>query len=445
MKLNIEEITETRKKFTVVVAAEEIADEEKKITAEFNRNARVPGFRQGKAPLNIIKQRFARDIKTELNRSLSQKAYQTMSDEGDSDIYQVVDFTEGNFTGGGEAEVIFTVDINPVFNLPDYKGIETEVESVEVSDEEVEQAIVEMQKQRSDFKVVERAANKGDYVKVSYEGKIGDELIKDIVPDKPIYGTQENTWEEAGAEESFGVKAIIEAVTGMQAGDTATVNQKFEDDFEIEALAGKEATYSITVSEVRERILPELDASFLESLKVESAEELKDKMLTDLEAQKKNKVHQAKIRQIEEELRARIEFPLPESAVENETQNVMRQVMTQEMRRGISQEEIMKNSDQLMEFAKRSALNRVKENIILRKIAEKESIEVTEQDMQQYIIQQAMASRTPIDKFVKDLKKDADQIKAIRDGLLLSKTLDFIAGEAKEIPHVHTADCGHDH
>ena len=198
----------------------------------------------------------------------------------------------------------------------------------------MEAAIDETRKQRASFQVVERAAGKGDFVKVSYEGEIEGSPIADMVPDKPIWGKQENTWEEAGADEQqMGVPVIIEGLVGMISGDKKEAEMDFPADFDVPELAGKKAIYRFEVHEVRTRVLPELDDKFLESMKLESVEQFKDQVYEDLLNRKKYDNRQAQRQQIIEEINARVEFPLPESALEKETNSAMADIMKQNMNR----------------------------------------------------------------------------------------------------------------
>ena len=325
MNVTIQEVSETRKKLIVSISGEEILEEEKSLLKEFIQQVRIPGFRPGKAPPQLVRSRYAKEFAGELNRKLSASAYEKAAKEADMDIAGVIEMDEGEFDSSREGQITFTVDVNPHFNLPEYKGIKTEVVSEEVSDEEIETAIEEMHKQRSSFDVVDRAAAQGDFVKVSYEGEIEGRPIAEIAPDKPIWGKQENTWEEAGTKkEELGVPAVVEGIVGMNVGEKKEAEMEFPEDFQVPELAGKKANYKFEVHEVRTRVLAELDKKFLESMKLESVEQLKDQVFEDLENRKKYQNRQDKRQQIIEELNSRVEFSLPESTLENETNIAMR-------------------------------------------------------------------------------------------------------------------------
>ena len=302
----------------------------------------------------MIRGRFAKQISEELGRKLTSKAYHYAMDESKLDIYTVVDFEGGEFKAGEAGELTLTVDVNPDFNLPEYKGIETALSPVEVDDKEVDAAIDEIRRQRSDFKVVERAVEKGDFVKVSYEGKIEGQPIAELVPNSPIWGKQDNTWEEAGAENVMGVQAGVEGLVGMKVGESKEAEMDFPEDHAVPELAGKKGTYSMEVHEVRERVLPEMNEEFLKSMKLESVEQLKDQIYDDLKGRKDQERRSDQRRQILDALSERIEFPLPESALERETENAMREIMSRNIQQGVPESELEAHKDEIFDGARRA-------------------------------------------------------------------------------------------
>ena len=433
MIVTIEEVNETRKKLIVSISVEEILEEEKTLLKEFIKQVRIPGFRPGKAPPKLVRSRHAKDFAAELNRKLSAGAYEKATEEAGMDISSVIAMDEAEFDSSREGQITFTVDINPEFNLPEYKGIKTEVGPEEVSDEEIETALEELRKQRSSFDVVERTAAQGDFVKVSYEGEIAGRPIAEIVPGKPIWGKQENTWEEAGAEkEELGVSAVVESLVGMNVGEKKETEMEFPEDFKVAELAGKKANYKIEVHEVRARALPELDDKFLESMKLESVEQLKDQIFEDLENRKKYRNRQAKRQQIMDELNSRVEFPLPESALESETESAMRDIMLQNMDRGVPESEFEKHKEEIYENARRAAARRVKTGILISRIAKEEKISVEQEDMQAAIFSQAMATRTKPKEFVRQIEKDPVRLQALRRSALTNKVLEWLVQQSVE-------------
>ncbi len=402
---------------------------------KFSSEIRIPGFRPGKAPDELIRRRYAKELEEELKRKIISKAYEKVTKDSELDIFAIVEVENEKLELGAEATISFTVDLRPTFELPEYKGITTEVSQDEVKESEVETAIDEIRNQRAEYNVVEQAAQKGDYVKVSYEGKIDDQPIIDLVPDHPIYGRQSMTWEEAGATDKHipGVRAVIDGLVGMKAGDKQSVSMDFPKDFEVKALAEKTATYSIEVSEVREKKLPELNEDFFKSLKIESLQHLKEHVQKELNKRKEQERFAQQQQQVIEAIVSKIDFSLPQSAVEQEARSLLTEYMRRKKLGAAEQERELKDP-KLTEEVQKIASKRVKLEMILEKIAKVETIKIEQQELQNAIMHEAMATKTPPKELVKELQKNSERVAEIRRRLLFDKTLKFIVEQAVVSP-----------
>ncbi|MFT5622121.1 MAG: trigger factor [Bacteroidia bacterium] len=431
VKTDIQDINETRKTITVSVAAAEIASIEASLIKEFMRDAKIPGFRPGKAPENMIRMRYAKELKSELSQRVVSKAHQEGVAKSDFEIFGVVDLNEGEIAAGSDATITFTVDVLQAFEVPAYEGLKVTNEPTEASAEEVEKMFEQLLSQRAEFNVAEKAAEKGDYVRCSYEGKIGDELVADLVPETPMFGSQKVTWEEAGAEGTPGVQAIVDGVVGMQAGDEKEVTMEFAEDFKPEALAGKTVVYSLKAEEVREKVMPAMDDAFFASMQVKDEAELRERISANIEGQKKEKNLNAERQQITEQLLASVEFAIPESGIESETEAVLRDFMQRNMQQGASEADFEAHKEQLHEGASKAAHDRLKSRLILSKIAEKEKVQVENDDFSRMIMMQAQQSGEKPEKIVKEIQKDQSRINNMRSEILLGKTMDLILDKAE--------------
>ena len=431
VKTDVQDITETRKTITVSVAAAEIASIEAKLINEFKRDAKIPGFRPGKAPENMIRMRYAKELKSELSQRVVAKAHQDGVAKSDFEIYGIVDLDEGAIAAGSDATIKFTVDVLQAFDIPAYEGLKVTNEPTDASAEEVDKMMEQILSQRAEFNVAEKAADKGDYVRCGYEGKIGDELVADLVPDAPMFGTQATTWEEAGAEGTPGVQAIVDGIIGMKAGDEKEVTMEFPKDFKPEALAGKSAVYSIKAEEVREKVMPEMDDAFFESMQVKDEAELRERISENIENQKKQQNANTERQQITEHLLGSVEFAVPESGIESETEAVLRDFMQRNMQQGASEADFEANKDQLHEGATKAAHDRLKSRLILSKIAEQEKVQAENDDFSRMIMMEAQQSGQKPEKIVKEIQKDQNRINRMRSEILLGKTMDLILDKAE--------------
>jgi trigger factor len=431
VKIDVQDINPTRKTIAVNVSSKELAEQEAKLIKDFKRQAKIPGFRPGKAPENMVRTRFAKDIQQELQQRVVSQAHQEGVVGADFEVFTIVELDQGEIESGKDATVTFTVDIIPEFALPVYEGLKVTNGPTEPSEEEVSKMLDQILSQRAEFNVAEKVAEKGDYVQCAYEGKIGDDLVADLVPDSPMYGTQKTTWEEAGSEDAPGVRAVVDGLVGMKAGDTKEVTMEFPEDFKPEALAGKTAVYSLEAKEVREKVMPEMDEAFLKSLQVKDEAELRERIGENIENQKKQQNANAERQQITEELLKAVDFPIPESGVEAETDSVLRDFMQRNMQQGVSAEEFEKHKESLHEGAGKAAHDRLKSRLILTKIAEKEKIKVENEDFSRMIMMEAQQIGQKPDKLVKELRKDQDRVNQMRRDIILGKTMDLLVEKAE--------------
>ena len=432
MNLSIKEAGTARQIATVTFDAEEIQTKEKEACNEIGKVANIPGFRKGKAPSNVIRKRFSKELNDELTRKLSTEAYESIMENKDFKVYSILKVEPGSIDTNSGTSVDITYDIEPEFEIPDYENFQVTTEPVEVTDEDIDKELDAIREQRSTFEEVDRIAQEGDYIKCSYEGMLDGSPVSDLVPDKPMYGKQSNTWEEAGESKGMGVDAIAKGVVGMKKGDKKEVEAKFDKDFEVPPLAGKTIMYNIEVHEVREKKSPEMNEEFLQTLKVENLQELKDRVATDLENRKKRDIQNSKRSQITKKFLEIPDFPLPQQAVEDESNIIFQSKAQQAIQRGAKQEDIESKKDELWKEAKVQGEARVKLTIILSKIAEKEKVEVSNEDLARAATQEAMMQRKDPTAYIKELSQNRQQLHRLRQDILHDKTLELVADKAKE-------------
>lgn len=430
----VENISDTRKALVVTVPAADMASEEQAVLGEIAKQARLPGFRPGKAPAEMVRKRYAKEIDEELHRKVAGKAYEEALKESKVSVFQVVNMEGPPFKRGEDAVVKFTVDVVAEFALPEYKGLPVQASGTDVADAEVEAAIKELREARADYTVVERAAAAGDFVKLNYAGTLNGQPIAELAPERTILGTQNGTWEEAGSTTAPGVRAVIDGVIGMKAGDKKEVTQAFAADLDVAALAGQTGTYALEVLEVREKRPAALDETLLKSLQCETVEQLHARVRDDLKSRKEQQAQASSREQVVKALTGAVEFPLPESAVENETQVVLRDYMERQMRQGVPEAEFEKRKDELFAGARQAAASRVKLNLILQKIAEKEGLKVESEDLHKRIMQEAMMARQRPEQIVKRLQEDRQLLGQLQRAVLHAKTLDFVVEKANISP-----------
>jgi trigger factor len=431
VNVQLNNVSDTRKSLVVTLDPSEVDAVHQTVVKEFSQLARIPGFRPGKAPAAMVAKRFAKDIDEEFKQKVVSKAYRDALEQQKLDVLNIVNVEPGTVAPGAAAAVTVTLDVRPEFTLPDYVGLATEVAPTEASDAEVDAVIEGMRAERAEFKVVERPAVKSDYVKLAYEGSIDGKPITELAPDKQIYGKVPQTWEEVeGANEGV-IPGLGAQLAGLKPGDKKDVSVTFPADFAaVPSLSGKTAVYAIEVQEIRERALPPLDEAFFKANRVDDLEGLRSSIRNQLKARKEAQNRAEQRRQVSEAIANKVEFAVPDSLVESETQSVLRQFIEDNMRRGVPQESFEKDKKELFEGARKAAEKRVKVQLILAKVAEAEKLQVSEQDIDQFIYRESMRTQQKPEKLVKSLTNDREQLRAIQQSIIFDKAIDFLVSKA---------------
>ena len=431
MNVQITDINETRKTLTVTLDKSEVDGEYNAILGDFTRQVSLPGFRPGKAPAAMVAKRFGKELKDEFKQKVIGKAYRDGLDQSKLAVLSLVDVEEGQIEPGLSAAIKLTVDVRPEFQLPDYAGLETQVQPVDPTDAEVDTVIEGLRAERAEFKVAERTAAKGDYVRFGYTGTLDGKPLTELVADKTLYASAPQTWEEVqGANEGL-LPGMSLQLAGLKAGDKKDVTVTFPADFAaVPALAGKAVNYAIDIQEVRERVLPPMDEAFFKANQADDLAGLKAQVATNLKMRKEYENRAAQRRQITDALVSKVSFPVPDSLISSERDGVLRQFIEENMRRGVPQEQFETNKKELYDSATKAAVSRIKVQLILAKIAEAEKLKVEEKDFNNWIMREAMRSGAKPDKLAKDLGKDRDQLRAIQQQLLFDKSLDFLVSKA---------------
>jgi trigger factor len=433
VNVSVENLAPCKKLVRVEIEAKQVDDTFDSITKDFQRQASLPGFRPGKAPRDMVLRKYEKDITDEVKRKLISDSYRKALDEKKLDVVGYPDIEEIQFGRGLTLQFAATVETAPEFELPDYKGLEVKKEARKVTDEDVQRAIDALRQQQTSFNTVERPAQIGDIAVVNYTGTSDGKPITDVAPTAQGLTEKKNFWVEMDSK-SF-IPGFADQLVGAKAGDKRTVNVDFPADFVTKDLQGKKGVYEVEVVEVKEKILPTVDDKFAQSFGAENVQKLNEGVHRDLE----NELNYSQNRNIKNQLvstlMSKVTFELPESAVANETRNVVFDIVRENQKRGVPRELIEQEKDKIYSAASEGAKERVKVSFLLQKIAEKENIKVSQQEVAQRIQAMAQMYQIPPEKFVKDLQKRNGFVE-IYDQLANEKVVEFLQQNAKieEVP-----------
>ena len=430
MKCTTEELGPCRRKLNIEFTAEEAGAEFKEVLAGFAKAARIPGFRPGKAPAAMVQRHYGKEIAEEIRDRLVARGYHGAIEQTKLDVVEVLDLTEAKYAAGQPLTFSVTVDVPPQFETPNYKGIALAGRKVEVKDDEVENTLKGMLERQAKFEdVTGRPVQKGDLVQVDYAGTSEGKPVAELAPAAAGLGKMDGYWMLVEEEHAL-LPGLALALVGAAAGETKQAEVKFPADFSRKELAGKTASYTVTVKAIRERKLPATYESLLKPFGVENEAQLRERVQKDLLTLKTDQEQRQRRDAAAKYLLDNAKFEVPESVVQRETQNNVYDVVSQNIRRGIAKEEIETHRGEIFEAAKRSATDDIKLRYILHKIAEAESMDVSAAEVDAEIQKIAAQSRMTPQQARTALVKN-ERMEGLRDALRRDKALDFVLSQAK--------------
>ena len=427
MNVSVENLAPCKKLVRVELDAAAVDAAFDTITKDYQKQAALPGFRPGKAPLPMVVKKYDGEIKDEARRKLIGENYRKAIEEQKIQVVGQPDIEEVQFGRGQTLQFTATVETAPDFQLPEYKGLPAQLETKTVADADVERALELLRGQHAKFETVARALAGGDVAVVNYTGTCDGKPITDLAPTAKGLTEQKNFWVET-TEGGF-IPGFAAQLTGAAAGEKRTVNVDFPADFVTPQLQGKKGVYEVEVVEVKEKILPPLDEELAKKFGAENLEKLREGVRKDLENELKYSQSKAVRAQAVRALMGRVNFDLPESAVALETRNVVYDLVRQNTQRGIGRELIEKQKDEIYSAAAVNAKERVKLAFLVQRIAEQEKIEVTQDDALKRAQQLAMMYQMPFDQFLKDLQK-RNGVNEIYEQVLHEKVLELLEKNA---------------
>ncbi len=433
MNVTVESLAPCKKLVRVEVEAQKVDETFEKVAKDFQHEANLPGFRPGKAPRDMVLRKFTKDIEDETKRKLLNESYRKAIEEQKLDVVGSPDIEEIQFGRGQPYMFAATIETAPEFELPEYKAIPVKKEMASVTDEDVTKALESLRQPAVSFNKVDRPLQNGDIAVVNYKGTSDGKPLTDIAPTAKGLTERQNFWVEIGSG-SF-IPGFADQLTGGKAGEKRTVNVDFPADFVSKDLAGKKGVYEVEIVEVKEKSLPPIDDAFAKHYGAESLDKLKEGVRKDLENELKHKLSRSVRSQLVQSLLNRVSFELPESVVARETRNVVYDLVQENAKRGVSRQVMEDQKEQIYTAAAQGAKERLKVAFLLQKIAEKEDIKVSQEEVSQRVVAMAHMYQIPVEKFVKDLQKRNGFIE-IFDQIMNEKVMDFLEKNAaiEEVP-----------
>ncbi len=392
----------TRREISVEVPAAEVTRETEALIQKYQKLARLPGFRKGHVPASIIRQRFAEDIKTDVVESLVPRYFRQEADKRGLIPVSQPRVTDLHIHDGEPLRFKASFEILPEVKVEGYKELRADKPVIEVTGEEVEQALNHLREQHATYTAIEgRPLADGDFAQVALDGK------PKVGEGQPVH--MDDVLVEIGGKNTM--PEFSEHLRGASAGDEKTFEVKYPEDSSDQRLAGQTFDYSVKVLSLKSKTLPELNDDFAKELgDFSGIDDLKKRIRENMEAEKKHTAeHEAKDKLVAE-LVKRNDFDVPEAMVDRQIDVRLERGLRALAAQGMRSEDMKKmDLNRLRAGQRDQALQEVKASLLLDKIADLESVEVSDEEIGHEI--EALATQT-------QQTSEAVRARLTRDGAL---------------------------
>lgn len=426
MTLQVEKLEKNMAKLTVEVSTEQFAECIQTAYKKTKNRFALPGFRKGKAPLNMIEKMYGVEV-----------FYETAADEAINDTYaEAMKESALEIVSRPEVEIVqiekgkpfiyaAMVAVKPEVTLGEYKGVEVEKASEEVTDAEVSAELIRIQDQNSRIITIEdRGVEDGDQTVIDFKGMIDGAAFE---------GGEAEDYSLTIGSHSF-IDTFEEQLIGKNVGETCEVNVTFPTEYHAKNLAGKPAVFEVTIKEIKHKELPELNDEFASEVsEFETLDEYKADLKKNLEERKKKEAVTLNEDKVVEAVVANASMDIPEPMLKAQAESMIQENARRMQSQGISLDQYMQYTgmtmDMLRDQMKPQAERRIKTRLVLEAVAEAEKIEVTEEQMDEELKKMADTYKMEVDK-LKEYMGDFEKEQMKKD-LAVQAAVDFLVAEAK--------------
>lgn len=448
---------ECKREISVEIPADVVAKHQETLVQQYSKQARIPGFRKGKVPASMVRSRFSSEITSDVVEHLVPQYFREAVVKGGYRPVSQPHIYGLEFTPGEPIKFKAAFEVLPEFELGDYKALKVEKPDITVTDEQIDNELKLLQEKQASFDPVddERGAEKGEFVQVSFEarpkGLADDEPEaegaeaktaganakaaegKDTAtanPDQKDAAAQPVQMEEVLVEIGGAntIPEFTEHLAGAKAGEERSFEVSYPEDFYDKRLAGMVFDYKVKVNAIKKKTLPELNDDFAKELSpdFQNLGDLKQRFRENMEAELKHKTeHEAKDKLIEE-LLAKHDFPVPRSMVEHQIDLRLERGLRALAAQGMKTEDMRRmDFGRLRAGQQEFAVKEVKSSVLLAKIAIKENIQVTDEELEREIEAMAAQMQQPLEEVRKRLKED-NAVERLRDRMRSEKALNLL-------------------
>lgn len=419
MKIDVTDQDPVKRRMEVEVEPETVAAETEKVLRSYAGKARIPGFRPGKAPLSVVRTRFAKEVREDVRDRLVARSFQEAAEEkglkplGDP-ILEEVSLEEGQ-----PLRFRTRFEVLPRIEVTKHKGVEVRRPAAVVTDADVEKALGELREAQARLEVEE-----------GHRAVTGDVVIADVKgsPEGGEPFERERMFIEIGAADNL--PAFNEKLEGTTAGAQLAFSLEYPKEHPNPGLAGKRVGYELAVREVKRRVVPDLDDDFAKDLgEFESLDDLRRRVRQDLEAHKKQEAERKVRQSVLDKVLLENPVVLPDTLVDGEIRYRLEEIVRRLMMQGMDPEKLQLDWKELRSQQEEPARKAVHARLVLDAVAGTESLEVTDEEVEQRLRRDAEALGQKPERFRAELTKQGG-IEVIKSQLLREKSLDLLTSVA---------------
>ncbi|MFG6177171.1 trigger factor [Halomonas sp. THAF12] len=416
MQVSVDTTSQIERRIKVQVPAAEIDEAVAARLKDAAKNVRLDGFRQGKVPMSVIRQRYGRGVRDEVVGEVMRERYvKAITDENLNPAgYPEIEASVNE--AGKDLEFTATLEVYPEVELASIDGTEVERPVVEVTDADVDEMIETLRKQNAAWEEVERAAEDGDQINIDFQGFLGDE---------PFEGGSAEGHDLVIGSGSF-IPGFEEQLVGAKAGEDKELKVTFPEDYQAEQLAGQEATFKVKVNAIKGQALPEIDAAFVEKFGVEDGDlaKFRDEITKNMNREAGQAVENRVKQQVLEALKKVNDIPVPQALIQQETDGLKRQAAQQF---GLGEDfDVSQLPNEL--FAEQ-AKSRVQIGLLLAEVIKVNELDASDDEIKAKVEELAQQYQEP--EQVVEYYLSNDQMKnQVKSAILEEKAVDVLLGQA---------------
>ncbi len=415
MTVEIVEVSSCKRDLAVEVTAEEFEREIDELAREYSRNLRVPGFRPGKVPLNIIRHRYGGDLQKEATQKIIERSWKSAIEEHKLRPLAQPSVKELDNTSGSPLKFKMSFEVLPELEVKDYKGVAVTLPVAQVTDENVDQELDRLREQHAQFVPVDGAeARDGHYLTVTVDGQFEGETKTNHEDDVTLVIGNPQTNAE-----------FSERLRGAKAGETRVFEVTYPEDSHRKRFAGKKVQYAVLVKDIKEKQLAELNDDFAKDIGSESLEALRVKVRDELVTQARQNAEKKAREELLDSIIQRHSLEVPECLIQDELEAQAQRIARNLAYQGIDINKTAIDWKKVFEEERPRAEQSVRRSIILDAIARQEEIEMTKEEVDAEFEKLAEGTSKSAAAWRAQLEKE-ERIQGFEQHLRQNKALDFI-------------------